>query len=264
MKTDDPVVCHADRQGRPARPCGRSERPTKAIARIARCLHDAGAAATRQAGREIVVTGGDVVTGHDPATGKELWRGDGLNPDQRAVLPHRRLADRVRADVIYAPTPRASRCSRSRAGGARRRHDLAPGCGQFDERAGRADARHRRHYFYFVNDRGIVYCLDAKTGKEVYGPAAHQARHLQRLADSRRRQNLHHERGRADDRGQGGTDIRGARGERDQRIRPQLDCHQRRPGFQRGDKHLYAIGQRRKSPLSITEAQRRGQHRVTY
>ena len=30
---------------------------------------------------EIVVTGGDVVTGHDPATGKELWRANGLNPD---------------------------------------------------------------------------------------------------------------------------------------------------------------------------------------
>ena len=29
---------------------------------------------------EIVVTGGDVVTGHDPATGKELWRANGLNP----------------------------------------------------------------------------------------------------------------------------------------------------------------------------------------
>jgi outer membrane protein assembly factor BamB len=24
-------------------------------------------------------------------------------------------------------------------------------------------------YFYSVNDRGIVWCLDAKTGKEVYG-----------------------------------------------------------------------------------------------
>jgi len=28
---------------------------------------------------EIVITGGDVVTGHDPANGQELWRADGLN-----------------------------------------------------------------------------------------------------------------------------------------------------------------------------------------
>ena len=30
---------------------------------------------------EIVITGGDVVTGHNPANGQELWRADGLNPD---------------------------------------------------------------------------------------------------------------------------------------------------------------------------------------
>src|SRR6476660_4108121 len=32
------------------------------------------------ASTEIVITGGDVVTGHDPATGKERWRANGLNP----------------------------------------------------------------------------------------------------------------------------------------------------------------------------------------
>jgi hypothetical protein len=31
---------------------------------------------------EIVVTGGDLVTGHDPASGKELWRADVLNPNK--------------------------------------------------------------------------------------------------------------------------------------------------------------------------------------
>jgi outer membrane protein assembly factor BamB len=25
-------------------------------------------------------------------------------------------------------------------------------------------------YFYMINDRGIVWCLDAKSGKEIYGP----------------------------------------------------------------------------------------------
>jgi outer membrane protein assembly factor BamB len=29
---------------------------------------------------EIVITGGDLVTGHDPQTGKEVWRADVLNP----------------------------------------------------------------------------------------------------------------------------------------------------------------------------------------
>jgi len=31
---------------------------------------------------EIVVTGGDCVTGYDPATGEELWRATGSNPDK--------------------------------------------------------------------------------------------------------------------------------------------------------------------------------------
>ena len=53
---------------------------------------------------EIVITGGDLVTGHDPATGKELWRADVLNPQKIAQLPdhfvtdHRRRADH-RADA---------------------------------------------------------------------------------------------------------------------------------------------------------------------
>ena len=34
-------------------------------------------------------------------------------------------------------------------------------------------------YFYIVNDRGIMWCLDAKTGAEVYGHITHQARNLQ-------------------------------------------------------------------------------------
>ena len=91
MKTDDPQLCDADRQARPARPCGgRSGRPRRLPRRPTptrrRCRSRRG---TRT---EIVVTGGDIVTAHDPATGKELWRSDGLNPDQPPVAPHRRLA----------------------------------------------------------------------------------------------------------------------------------------------------------------------------
>ncbi len=61
------------------------ERPTNADQRIARLLHDAGAAPVTARATEIVITGGDVVTGHDPASGKELWRMDGLNPTEQPV-----------------------------------------------------------------------------------------------------------------------------------------------------------------------------------
>ena len=52
---------------------------------------------------EIVITGGDCVTGHDPATGKELWRANGLNPDNN---PSYRIVASpiVFDDIIYAPT----------------------------------------------------------------------------------------------------------------------------------------------------------------
>ncbi|MAF67696.1 MAG: hypothetical protein CMJ84_18835 [Planctomycetes bacterium] len=33
--------------------------------------------------KELLIVGGDVVTGHDPATGAELWRWGGWNPDHR-------------------------------------------------------------------------------------------------------------------------------------------------------------------------------------
>ena len=50
---------------------------------------------------------------------------------------------------------------------------------------------------YIVNDRGVVYALDVKTGKIVYGPERLKPGDLQRVAGPCRREDLHHERGRA-------------------------------------------------------------------
>ena len=49
------------------------------------------------------MTGGDVVTGHDPASGKELWRMDGLNPENN---PNYRIiaSPLVVRDMVIAPT----------------------------------------------------------------------------------------------------------------------------------------------------------------
>jgi outer membrane protein assembly factor BamB len=35
---------------------------------------------------QLLVLGGDCLTGHDPATGAELWRGSGLNPKRRSDM----------------------------------------------------------------------------------------------------------------------------------------------------------------------------------
>ena len=116
---------------------------------------------------EIVITGGDVVTGHDPETGAELWRADGLNPENNGA--YRIVASPVVMDgVIYAPT-RERPLLALRAGG---RGDITASHLIWTTQNGPdvptpvTDGT----YFYIVNDRGIVFCLDAKTGETIYGP----------------------------------------------------------------------------------------------
>ena len=89
MKTDDPsYVLRID--GQTGKTAWRVERPTRAVSESP----DAYTTPTvlRAGGRtEIIVSGGDVVTAHDPATGTELWRVDGLNPDNH---PYHRIVRR--------------------------------------------------------------------------------------------------------------------------------------------------------------------------
>jgi outer membrane protein assembly factor BamB len=115
---------------------------------------------------EIVVTGGDVVTGHDLMTGKELWRAGGLNPDANPF--YRIVASPIALDgVIYAPT-RVKPLQAFRAGGhgdITKSHLIWSTPYGPDVPTPTTDGKH----FYIVNDRGIMWCLDAKTGREIYG-----------------------------------------------------------------------------------------------
>ena len=115
---------------------------------------------------EIVITGGDCVTGHDPATGKELWRANGLNPDNDPF--YRIVASPVIFnDIIYAPT-RVRPLLALKAGGRgdiTTSHLLWSTSNGPDVPTPVTDGK----YFYVVNDRGIMWCLDARTGAEVYG-----------------------------------------------------------------------------------------------
>jgi outer membrane protein assembly factor BamB len=122
----------------------------------------------RQAqGPEIVVTGGDVVTGHDVATGRELWRADGLNPSNDGA--YRLVASPVvHGDLLVAP-------SRERPllvlkGGGRGDVTRSHVLWSFDRGPDVPTPVTDGTYLYSINDRGIMYCLDLKTGKTVYGP----------------------------------------------------------------------------------------------
>ena len=116
---------------------------------------------------EIVVLGGDCVTGHDPATGKEIWRGNGLNPDDNPN--YRIIASPVVADgIIYAPT-RVKPLTAFKAGGhgdITETHRLWTFQNGPDVPTPVTDGK----YFYIVDDRGVMYCLDAKTGEKIWGP----------------------------------------------------------------------------------------------
>jgi len=117
------------------------------------------------ASTEIVITGGDVVTGHDPATGKELWRANGLNPfgdgSYRIVA-----SPVVFGDLIVAPS-RERPILALKAGGrgdVSKSHVIWTANNGPDVPTPVTDGT----YLYVVNDRGIMWCLDLKTGKEVY------------------------------------------------------------------------------------------------
>jgi outer membrane protein assembly factor BamB len=115
---------------------------------------------------EIVVAGGDCVTGHDPATGKELWRGNGLNPDRDTA--YRTVASPVVFDgIVYTPS-RERPLIAFRAGG---RNDITKShqLWSFNNGPDVPTPVTDGQYFYSLNDRGILWVLDAKTGREIYG-----------------------------------------------------------------------------------------------
>jgi outer membrane protein assembly factor BamB len=117
---------------------------------------------------EIVIVGGDVVTGHDPGTGKELWRVRGLNPHNRGDF--RIVASPVVAGgLIVVPTREAPMIAVKPGG----RGDITSTHVAWTFERGGPDVPtpvSDGTYVYVVNDRGIVHCLDLETGRVVYGP----------------------------------------------------------------------------------------------
>ena len=164
MKTDDPsYVLRIDKKT--GKTIWKVERPTNAV-RESPDAYTTPALLRYGKTTEIVITGGDCVTGHDPVSGKELWRANVLNPDNDPA--HRIVASPViYNDVIYAPS-RVRPLFALRSGG---RGDITSSHVLWSTPNGPdvptpvTDGK----YFYIVNDRGIMWCLDARTGEEIYG-----------------------------------------------------------------------------------------------
>jgi outer membrane protein assembly factor BamB len=168
MKTDDPSYLLRI-EGKSGKTLWRTERPTRAIEESPDSYTTPAALAVSKApnGVEIVVTGGDVVTGHDPASGKELWRMDGLNPTNNPA--NRIIASPVAVgDIVIAPT--RERPMLAIKGGGRgdvtRTHRLW----SFDNGPDVPTPVSDGKLLYTITDRGVAYALELATGKVVYGP----------------------------------------------------------------------------------------------
>jgi outer membrane protein assembly factor BamB len=166
MKTDDPsYILRIDKAS--GKTLWRIERPTAAI-RESPDSYTTPALLRYGNATEIVITGGDAVTGHDPATGKELWRATGLNPTNNAA--YRLVASPiVQGDMIYAPS-RERPLLALKAGG---RGDILKShvVWSFDSGPDVPTPVTDGTYFYIVRDNGVMFCLDARTGKTIYGPS---------------------------------------------------------------------------------------------
>jgi outer membrane protein assembly factor BamB len=116
---------------------------------------------------EIVITGGDVITGHDPASGKELWRADGLNPGNNGNF--RIVASPVvHGDLLFAPS--RERPLLALKPGGRGEVTASHVLWSFNNGPDVPTPVTDGTYLYSINDRGILYVLDAKSGKTIYGP----------------------------------------------------------------------------------------------
>lgn len=167
MRTDEPSYVLALNAATGAE-LWRVERPTDAISESPDA-YTTPAVVEVDGRKQIVVLGGDYITGHDAETGAELWRSGGLNPrNSRSyrIVP----SPTVRDGMIFAPT-RQTPLLALRVGG---RGDITE-----THRAWSWTGRHGPDVptpisdgerFYMVDDGGMITCLDARTGTVVYGP----------------------------------------------------------------------------------------------
>jgi outer membrane protein assembly factor BamB len=146
----------------------KKERPTDAI-RESPDAYTTPALLIVDGKKQFVINGGDYVTAHDADSGTEIWRAGGLNP--RRNQNYRIISSVTLKDgMVFAPT-RQRPLLAIRAGGKgdvtesqlawKYEEEGAP-----DVPSPLSDGAN----FYMVADNGAVTCLEAKTGKRIWGP----------------------------------------------------------------------------------------------
>ena len=118
---------------------------------------------------QLIVCGGGFVSAHDPSSGSEIWRASGLDPKHDEY--YRTISSAVAVDgMVYAPT-RQKPLLAVRGGGS---GDVTETniAWKWDQPYGPdvPTAACDGKYFYMVEDKGVVTCLNAKTGEVIWGP----------------------------------------------------------------------------------------------
>ena len=115
---------------------------------------------------QLVISGGDYVTGHDLDTGKELWRIGGFNPGKNSF--NRTIASSlVIGGNVFTPSMRGRPFIGFRAGGSgdiTGKSELWTNNLAADVPTPTTDGVH----IYVLKDNGTFTCLEAITGKVIY------------------------------------------------------------------------------------------------
>jgi outer membrane protein assembly factor BamB len=115
---------------------------------------------------EIVLNGGDLVTGHDMVSGRELWRADVLNPRKLSnyrIIP----SSLIVGDIIIAPT-RQNPMTALKAGGSgdiSQTHVLWQFAHGPDVPTPVSDGT---YLWTIAGDQSMLSCLEVRTGKVLY------------------------------------------------------------------------------------------------
>jgi outer membrane protein assembly factor BamB len=164
MKTDDPSYVFAVEKAS-GKTIWKVERPTDAQ-RESPDNYSTPQMATVDGKQQLVVSGGDYVTGHDLETGRELWRLGGFNPTNNPA--NRTIASSlVIGGMVFTPSTRGRPFIGFRAGGSGNitgKNELWTNDLGADVPTPTTDGK----YIYVLNDRGYLNCLEAETGKVVY------------------------------------------------------------------------------------------------
>jgi outer membrane protein assembly factor BamB len=122
----------------------------------------------REAGRaQVILSGGDCVTAHDPRTGAEIWRAYGLNPTNMQF--NRIVNSPVIGEGMVFAGSRSNPYIAVRTGG---RGDVSASHVAWTTPNGPdvatpvTDGR----YIYLIRENGAVFAHDVKSGAVVYGP----------------------------------------------------------------------------------------------